>query len=130
MTHNPIAYADTVSTASLNYTSLDSQPAILGLGRPAAWGQTAVHDLLLLAFAAVLACIPGLALAGRIPRHRLKAIIVGSVLAGYTWITVVTTETGTARLRAPSEPILALILVLAASVVRVQVQRRRPTASN
>lgn len=128
ITHHPIEYANTVKTASLNYTSLDSQPAILGLGRPAAWAQAAAHDLLLAVFVAALACIPGLVLAGRVTRHQLATLAVGIVLAGYTWIAVVTTETGTARLRSPSEPILALILVLAASVVRAQLQRRRATA--
>jgi len=125
ITHNPIEYLDTVQTASLNYTSIDSQPAILGLGRPAAWFQTGVHDVLLVAFFGVLACLPGLVLAGRVPRERLWPIVVGLVLAAYTWFTVVTTETGTARLRSPSEPILALVLVLAASIVRVQIQARR-----
>jgi len=124
ITHNPLAYADTVQTASLNYTSLDSQPAILGLGRPAAWGQAFVHDLLLIAFLALVACIPGLALAGRVARDRPWPIVVGLVLAGALWISVVTIETGTARLRSPSEPILALVLVLAASIVRTQLQGR------
>lgn len=124
ITHNPLAYADTVETASLNYTSLDSQPAILGLGRPAAWGQAFVHDLLMLTFVAVVACIPGLALAGRVARDRLWPIVVGLVLAGSLWISVVTIETGTARLRSPSEPILALVLVLATSIVRTQLQGR------
>ena len=128
ISRNPIEYADTVQTASLNYTTLDSQPAILGLGRPAAWIQTALHDVLLLTFLAVLACIPGLALAGRVARAQLWPIAVGLVLAGYTWITVVTTETGTARLRSPSEPILALVLVVAASVVRTQVRNLRRAA--
>jgi hypothetical protein len=125
ITHHPIDYADTVQAASLNYTALDSQPAILGLGRRAAWGQRALHDLLLLTFVAVLACIPGLAIAGRVARGRLWPIVVGLVIAGYGWLSVVTTETGTARLRAPTEPILALVLVIAASVVRTQLQERR-----
>ena len=128
ITHNPIEYADTVKTASLNYTSMDSQPAILGLGRPAAWGQAALHDLLLAVFVALLACVPGLVLAGLVPRRRVATLAVGLVLAATTWITVVTTETGTARLRSPSEPILALVLVLAASIVRAEVQARRPAA--
>jgi hypothetical protein len=126
--HNPIEYADTVETATVNYASIDSQSAILGLGRPAAWGQTAVHDLLLIGFLGTLACIPGLVLADRVRRAQLGPLVVGMVLAAYTWFSVVTTETGTARLRAPSEPILALVFVLAASVVRSQVQRRRSTA--
>jgi hypothetical protein len=125
ITHHPIDYADTVQAASLNYTTLDSQPAILGLGRPAAWLQRALHDLLLLTFVAVLACIPGLAIAGRVGRDRLWPIVAGLALAAYGWLSVVTFETGTARLRAPTEPILALVLVIAASTVRAQLQARR-----
>jgi len=129
ITHNPIEYTNTVQEATLNYSGIDSQPAILGLGRPAAWGQTAVHDVLLIGFFAALACIPGLAIAGRVRRARLTPIVVGLVLAAYTWFSVVTTETGTARLRSPSEPILALVFVLAVSVVRAELRTRRaPTA--
>lgn len=124
ISHHPIEYADTVQTASLNYTSLDSQPAITGLGRPAAWIQRGLHDLLLLTFAVVVACIPGLVIAGRVTRDRLAPLVVGLALAGYTWLSVVTVETGTARLRAPSEPLLALVLVVAASIVRAQLAGR------
>lgn len=125
ITHHPIEYAETVETATLNYSSLDSQSAILGLGRPAAWVQTALHDLLLLVFLATVACIPGLAIAGRVRRARLAPIVVGLVLAAYTWFSVVTTETGTARLRSPSEPILALVFVLAVSIVRSELRTHR-----
>jgi hypothetical protein len=120
--HNPFGYLDTVKSASAAYVEMDSQPAIIGLGRPAVWVQQAVHLALLLAFAAALACIPGLALARRITRDRLWPLAVGVVLAASTWLPVVLTETGTARLRAPSEPVLALVFVLALSIVRGQIR--------
>ena len=40
------------------------------------------------------------------------------LLAATTMAGVVLTETGTARLRGPTEPVLALLLVLSASIVR------------
>lgn len=124
--HHPFDYLDSVRDASTNYTSMDSQPAVLGLGRPAAWLQQALHLALSVVFVAALACIPGLALARRIPRGQLWPLTAGVVLAASTWITAVATETGTARLRAPSEPILALILVLAVAIVWPQLPRRQP----
>lgn len=131
ITHHPLEYLDTVEQASLDYTAMDSQPAILGLGRPAAWTQSVVHDLLALAFVLVMACLPGLALAGRLPRRRAATLVVALTLAASTWLSVVTTETGTARLRAPSEPLLALALVVGVTVVRDQVRerRRRPASA-
>lgn len=127
ISHNPFAYVDTVKTASSAYVEIDSQPAILGLGRPAAWAQQGIHLVLLLVFVAALAVIPGLALARQIPHDRLWPLVVGVVIAAATWLPVVLTETGTARLRAPSEPVLALVLVLAISIVRAQI--RRPAAA-
>ncbi|MEZ5204448.1 MAG: hypothetical protein R2701_08750 [Acidimicrobiales bacterium] len=118
ITNNPFAYLDTVKTASVNYTNLDSQPAILGLGRPAAWAQQAAHLVLLALFVATVGLVPGLALAGRVARRALEPYLVAVLLAATTMAGVVLTETGTARLRGPTEPVLALLLVLSASIVR------------
>ncbi len=117
ITHNPFAYLDAVKASAVNYANCDSQPAILGLGRPVAWLQEALHQVLLVVFVGVLSLVPGLALAGLVPRRRLVPLVVGAVLAGYNFLITVLVEAGTARLRAPAEPISALMLVLAASVV-------------
>jgi len=116
--HNPFAYLDTVKTASVNYTNLDSQPAVLGLGRPAAWTQEALHQMLLFLFVGVLALIPGLTLARRVSPAMVRVLAVGLALSVYTGLVSVLVETGTARLRSPSEPILALMFVVAISAVR------------
>ncbi len=118
ITHNPFAYLDAVKASAVNYANCDSQPAVLGLGRPMAWLQQALHQILLVVFAGVLSLVPGLALAGRIPRSRLVPLAVGGALAGYNFLVTVMVEAGTARLRSPAEPIMAMMLVLAASCAR------------
>jgi len=125
ITHNPFGYVDAVVDALVNYSFIDSQPAILGLGRPAAWTQQFLHFLLLGSFLAALATVPGLALAGRVPRRQLAVVGVGMLLAGYTAIVSAMVETGTARLRAPSEPILACVFVIALSIAHGAVAARR-----
>jgi hypothetical protein len=128
ITQNPYAYLDTVKVASVDYVDIDSQPAILGLGRPVAWAQQALHHLLLGAFVVLVGAIPGLALAGAVDRSRLRVLVVALVLGSYTWLSAVATESGTARLRAPSEPLLALAFVVSASVVRRAWRARRSQA--
>lgn len=118
ITHNPFAYLDAVKTSTVNYANCDSQPAILGLGRPVAWLQEAVHQVLLVGFVGVLALVPGLALAGRIGRRTLVVLGVGAVLAGYNLLITVMVEAGTARLRSPAEPIMAMMAVVAVASVR------------
>jgi hypothetical protein len=86
------------------------------------------HQVLLLAFLAALALIPGLALAGRVPGHQLRVLGIGSLLCGYTLLISVMVETGTARLRSPSEPILAAVLVVSLSVVHGVLGERRRDA--
>jgi hypothetical protein len=115
---NPYGYLDTVKTASVNYSQMDSQPAVLGLGRPAAWAMQAVHLVLLVAFFAAAGLVPGLALARRVPAHQLRTWALAIATSATIWLSAVATETGTARLRAPSEPLLALALVLSASIAR------------
>jgi hypothetical protein len=127
--HNPYGYLDTVKTASVNFSQMDSQPAILGLGRPAAQAQEGVHQVLLLAFLGLLALVPGLALAGQVGRHRLRVWGVAVVLGAYTMVSAVRTETGTARLRSPAEPLLALAMVLSASLAHRAWRRRRELTS-
>ena len=116
--NNPFGYLDAVQLSAVNYASCDSQAAILGLGRPVAWAQQGVHQLVLGAFLAALALVPGLWLAGAVDRRRLVPLLVGAVLAGYNFLVTIAIEAGTARLRAPTEPILAMMFVLGASIVR------------
>ncbi|QXC62688.1 hypothetical protein KSP35_07815 [Aquihabitans sp. G128] len=123
--HNPFGYVDTVKTASVNYANMDSQPAILGLGRGPAQVQEALHLLLLAAFLGLLALVPGLALVGQVPRRTARVLLVGLALCLYTGAVSVMVETGTARLRSPSEPILALLLVLSASLAHPHLARLR-----
>src|SRR5690606_8887830 len=107
----------------------DSQPAILGLGRPAAWAQQAIHLALLVTFVALVALVPGLALADRVDRRGWRTYLACGLVAGTVMASVVLTETGTARLRGPSEPILVVLLVVSASVVHRVVAARRSTAA-
>lgn len=127
--NNPYAYLDTVEKATVNFAQMDSQPAILGPGRPVVWTEQALHRLLLGAFLALVALVPGLALAGRVPWRQLRVWSVALVLSAYTLVSAVTTETGTARLRAPAEPLLALALVVSGSIVRRAWHRRAVAAA-
>jgi hypothetical protein len=122
---NLIEYLDTVVIASTNYAVIDSQPQILALGRPAVWGMTLVHWVLLAVGAVLAATVPGLWLVGRVDRRSATVMTVALVLAAYTMAVSVMVESGTARLRAPSEPLLALVLVVAASCLRAVLADRR-----
>ncbi len=51
-------------------------------------------------------------------------LLTGTMLAGYTMAVSVMIETGTARLRAPSEPILACMFVVALSIGHAAVRER------
>lgn len=123
--NNPFAYLDTVRTALSNMTTMDSQPAVLGLGRPVVWVEQGVHLLVLFVFGAVVATTPGLVLAGRVSRDRMAFLLVAVALSGYTVLISVMAESGTARLRAPAEPILVALLVLATSILRRELDRCR-----
>jgi hypothetical protein len=128
ITRNPFGYLDAVlHAATTNYILMDSQPAILGLGRPAAWVMALVHWGLLAATAAVVVSVPGLWLAGLVGRRRASTLAVVSAIAVYNLAVSVLVESGTARLRAPTEPLLALALVVGVSTVSGAVRRRRST---
>jgi hypothetical protein len=129
--HHPFDYLDAVLRACVNYVPVDSQGAILGWGRPAAWAMAATHLGLLALFAAVAAVVPGLALAGRVSRRDRRLLVVGALLSLYVAAVSTMVENGTARLRAPTEPLLALLLVLGVSLVRrAWVHRPRPGAGD
>jgi hypothetical protein len=98
---------------------------VLGLGRPAAWVQEALHMVLLAMLLAIMATLPGLAILGRVRRRQWTVIGIGVLLAVYTSAVSVAVETGTARLRAPIEPILACLLVVAASIAHAAINERR-----
>lgn len=123
--HHPFNYLEAVKVSSLNYSSIDGSPAVGDFGEPVAWAETGIHQLLLAAFFGVFALVPGLALAGRVERRHLRLFAVGFALAGYTFLVTVMIEAGVARLRAPTEPILALVFVLGASIVRAAWRARR-----
>lgn len=114
---HPFDYGDAVLAATLDSSEMDSQPAILGVGRPVVWGLSVVHLLLLAVFVAAVSCLPGLALAGRLPSASARPAAVAAVLSAYVVAVSVLTESGTARLRSPTEPLLALLLVLALGAV-------------
>jgi hypothetical protein len=116
--HNPFSYVEAVETASVDFSHIDSQPEVLVLGRPVAWAMQLVHHLLLLGAAGLLASVTGSIRYGRVRRGVGWTLVVPLVLAAYTWAISVAVETGTPRLRAPAEPLLVLLLVVSASVVR------------
>jgi hypothetical protein len=130
ISHHPLDYLATVRTASLTFVEMDAQPAVLGLGRPVAWAQQGVHLVLQLAFVVLVGMLPGLRLARRVPDRAWHTAVVAAALGIATWLPAVAAETGTPRLRSPAEPLLALLLVVAASAAhrtwRTERGRRSP----
>lgn len=123
--NNPLNYIDTVKTATVNYSGMDSQPAVQGLGRTITWLQQGLHLILLAVTLGLWSLLPGLGLAGLIDRGRARLVVVGLVISAYCGVVSVLTETGTARLRAPTEPLLALSVVVAASITHPYLTRIR-----
>lgn len=117
---NPFGYLDAVRAALSNLTTMDSQPVVLGQGRTVVWAEQLVHLGLSVLFLAAMAVMPGLALARRLSRRSLRFLGIGSLLVGYTVVVSAMVETGTARLRAPVEPILVGLFVVAVSAARAE----------
>lgn len=122
--HNPFGYLDAVRASLSNMTTMDSQPAILGPGRPVVWVEQVLHLLLTGLFVAAVAVLPGLGLAGRLSRRTVRFAAVGAVLVCYTVTVSVMIESGTARLRAPVEPLLVGLLVVGVAEARSTWSRR------
>lgn len=124
--HNPFGYLESVTQASARYVQLDAQPAGFGGSSLAGWLLSLVHAVVALAVVGVAVLVPGVALARGIDRRRafLLAAVVAIVL--YTAGVSVLLETGSARLRAPTDPLIVLGAVVGLTQLR---NRMRPVGS-
>jgi hypothetical protein len=113
--HHPFEYLDTVTTASAKYVQIDSEPPLGGLGRQLAWLMALVHLALTGAAVAAAAALSARLLHREVDR-RTVALWCGCVaMVGYTWLSAVLVETGTPRLRVPTDPVIVLLVVVGVS---------------
>jgi hypothetical protein len=124
---HPFEYLDAVTTASAKYVQIDAEPPLQGLGRLAAWVMSLVHLALVAVAVAAAAALSSRVLHREVDRRTL-ALWCGCVaIVGYTWLTAVLVETGTPRLRVPTDPILVLLLVFGLSSLAT-IRGHRPSA--
>lgn len=112
ITRHPFEYQAAVSRSVLRYTDLDSQPGVSQLPTAVAWASALVHLGLLAAFAVQLCVVPGLALVRRWRGRPWATWSYGLAVSAAVMVVSVMTETGTPRLRTPTEPLLVTVLVL------------------
>lgn len=121
----PVGYLDSVARSSVRYVQFDEQKAGFGdrawLGR--AW--LLVHGVLAVVIAAVAVLLPGAVLVRGVDRPRGRLLAVGVLLVVYTGAVSVALETGSARLRSPTDPLIVLLAVVGVQILR---EMRRPTA--
>ena len=108
---HPFEYLDAVSRSAERYVQIGAQPAAAGPMRLGAWAQDVVHLLLVLAFAVALVTVPGLALRGEVAPRLLATLAVCAGISLTCFAVSCLIETGSSRLRAPTDPLLVLLLV-------------------
>jgi hypothetical protein len=127
--HHPFEYLDAATTASARYVQIDAEPPLRGLGRWAAWAMSLVHLAVVAASVAAAAGLAGRVLHREVDRPTL-ALWCGCVaIVGYTWLTAVLVETGTPRLRVPTDPLIVLLVVMGLSSVAGAWRTRGPRPS-
>lgn len=112
ITRHPFEYQAAVSQSVLRYTDVDSQPGVSRLPTVLAWTSALVHLGLLVAFAIQLCVVPGLALVRRWGGRPWATWSYCLAVSAAVMAVSVMTETGTPRLRTPTEPLLVIVLVL------------------
>jgi hypothetical protein len=108
---HPFDYLDAVSRSAERYVQIDAEPAAAGPGRAGAWAQDVVHLLLLVAFAVPLVTVPGLALRGEVAPRLLAGLACCAVVALTCAVVSCAVQTGSSRLRSPTDPLLVLMMV-------------------
>lgn len=108
---HPFDYLDAVSRSAERYVQIDAQPAAAGPGRVGAWAQDVVHLLLVLAFVVPLVTVPGLALRGELSPRLLAALACAVVVVLTSAVVSTAVQTGSSRLRAPTDPLLVFMMV-------------------
>lgn len=125
---NPLAYTQAVVQASARYVQVDPQDAAAGGHAGLAWVWAAVHLGLLGAAAVVVLVVPGLVLARGVGRRARVIVGLAALVIAYNGLVSVLIETGHPRLRAPTDPLIVLLLV-AGGAWALRVARTREEAS-
>ncbi len=128
ITRHPFEYQAAVTQSVVRYTDLDSQPGVSQLPTGFAWASALVHLGLLVAFVVQLCVMPGLALARRWRGAPWATWSYCLAVAGAVMVVSVLTETGTPRLRTPTEPLLVTVLVLGWAAMWAQRHNRVDTS--
>lgn len=108
---HPFDYVTAVNRSLFNLTQMDAEPAASGPGRIGGWLQSATHFVLMVGFALSLLTLPGLALACYLERRTLAILGYCMMMAGYVAIVSALVETGSPRLRAPTDALLVIFMV-------------------
>jgi hypothetical protein len=116
--HNPFDYVQSVTQASARYVQLDAQPAGFGGHDALGWLMTLLHGLVAMAVVAVALLLPGVALVRGIDRRAAFLLVTVVVVTLYTAVVSVLLETGSARLRAPTDPLIVLAAIVGFHVLR------------
>lgn len=110
--HHPFEYQASVMQAAVRYLDIDSQPGVSRLPEPVAWTAAVVHLAVVALFVAQLLVTPGLALARRLRGRPWGIWCYSMAVSGAVMAVSVMTETGTPRLRTPTEPLLVVAMVV------------------
>ncbi len=108
---HPFSYIAQVNESLLNLTQIDAEPAASGPGRLGGWLQSATHLALMAGFALTLVTLPGLILAGLVERRTVVILAFAMMAAAYVVLVSALIETGSPRLRAPTDLLLLLVMV-------------------
>lgn len=127
LVRHPFEYQAAVTESIANYLAVDSQPAVSRLPVPVAWTVAVLHLGVAVAFLVQLMVVPGLALVGRLRRYDAAVWAYSMAVPFSVMLVSVMTETGTPRLRTPTEPLLVAALILGwSAIVGLRSTNRRP----
>lgn len=121
---HPFDYVTAVNRSLFNLTQMDAEPAASGPGRVGGWLQSATHFFLMAGFALSLLTIPGLAITGHVDRRTMAVLGYCVAVSCYVAGVSALVETGSPRLRAPTDALLVIFMVTGWVLL---VGLRRPT---
>jgi len=126
---HPFDYLTAVTHSAERYVQIDAEPAASGPGRLGGWLQSLLHPLLVLAFLVPAVTVPGLVLRGDVDRRTVAVLGCCALVAAYVATVSCLVQTGSPRLRAPTDPLLVLMGVTGWWILRRVVGRQRATGT-
>jgi hypothetical protein len=127
---HPFDYFTAVTHSAERYVQIDAEPAASGPGRWGGWLQSLAHPVLMLAFLIPAVTVPGLVLVGSVDRRTATVLAYCALVSLYVAAVSCLVQTGSPRLRAPTDPLLVLMGVAGWWILRrVVVERRAATGT-